>query len=76
MPHPDSLCDNCLAAFGKYAQEAQKTCGLFGELENDAAPVERLLGILAQTQAEDQAHQAYLLLRQRLFELLADIDVS
>ncbi|HZP33808.1 MAG TPA: hypothetical protein VFB23_10650 [Candidatus Acidoferrales bacterium] len=76
MPQPHILRDNCLAAFGKYAQEAQKTCGLLSELGKDPAPMERLLAILAQTQAEDQAHEAYLLLRRRLFEFLGDIDVS
>ncbi len=64
------LRDQCLTAFGNYAQEAQKTCGLVGDLEESSLPLDRLLAILAQTQVEDQAQEAYLLLRQRLFQVL------
>jgi hypothetical protein len=67
------LRDQCLAAFGNYAQEAQKTCGLVGDLEESSLPLDRLLAILAQTQVEDQAQEAYLLLRQRLFQVLEEV---
>jgi hypothetical protein len=66
------LRDQCLTAFGNYAQEAQKTCGLVGDLEESSLPLDRLLAILAQTQVEDQAQEAYLLLRQRLFQVLEE----
>jgi hypothetical protein len=67
------LRDQCLTAFGNYAQEAQKTCGLVGDLEESSLPLDRLLAILAQTQVEDQAQEAYLLLRQRLFQVLDEL---
>jgi hypothetical protein len=67
------LRDQCLAAFGNYAQEVEKTCGLLGDLEDSSVPaLDRLLAILAQTQSEDQAQEAYVLLRQELFKLLGE----
>ena len=69
------LRDECLTAFGKYAQEVQKTCELLGDLENSSAPLDQLLAILGQTQAEDQAQEVYLLLRQKLFEPLDTMDI-
>jgi hypothetical protein len=67
------LRDQCITAFQNYAQEAQKTCGLLGDLENSSEPaLDRLLAILAQTQVEDQAQETYVLLRQRLFEVLGE----
>lgn len=74
MPDLHCLRDQCLTAFGNYVQEAQKTCGLLGELEDSSVPaLDRLLAILAQTQVEDQAQEAYLLLRQQLFEVLGEL---
>jgi hypothetical protein len=72
VSHLHCLRDQCLTAFGTYAQEAQKTCGLLGDLEASSLPLDRLLAILAQTQAEDQAQEAYMLLRKRLFEVLGE----
>ena len=74
MPQPQHhpLLDKCLIAFGNYAQEAQKTCGLVGELEDSSVSLDRLLTILNQTQVEDQAQEAYLLLRRQLFDTLGD----
>lgn len=70
MPQLHCLVDKCLTAFGSYTQEAQKTCALLGELEDGPASLDQLLAILEQTQVEDQAQEAYCLLRQQLFELL------
>ena len=64
------LREKSLNAFQHYAEEAGKTCGLLGDLEDKSMPLDRLLALLAQTQAEDQAQEAYLLLRQQLFEVL------
>jgi hypothetical protein len=75
MPQLHSLRDKCLTAFGSYAQQAQRTCLLLGDLEGNSDPLDRLLAILAQTQAEDQAQAAYLLLRQQLFEALEELEV-
>jgi hypothetical protein len=76
MAHLHPLCDKCLSAFGNYAQEAQKTCGLLGELGDSSVTLEKLLAILAQTQVEDQAQEAYQLLRHQLFEVLGDLEGS
>lgn len=73
MSQPYPLLDKCLIALANYAQEAQKTCGLLGDLEDSSDPLDRLLAILAQTQVEDQAQQAYLLSRQQLFDVLANL---
>lgn len=70
MPQLHSLRDKCLTAFGRYTLEAQKTCALLGELEDGPASMDQLFAILEQTQVEDQAHGAYVLLRQQLEELL------
>jgi hypothetical protein len=72
QPQHHPLLDKCLIAFGNYAQEAQKTCGLVGELEDSSVSLDRLLTILDQTQVEDQAQEAYLLLRRQLFNTLGD----
>ena len=69
------LRDKCLVAFGSYTREAQKTCALLGELENGPASLDRLLAIMEQTQVEDQAQEAYLLLRQQLFDLMGNTEV-
>jgi hypothetical protein len=69
MPQIRCLRDKCVMAFGNYAREARKTCELLGDLEDDPASLERLLAVIAQTQVEDRAREAYLLLRQQLFEL-------
>jgi hypothetical protein len=64
------LREECLKAFQNYVEQAGKTCGLLGDLEDKSVPLNRLLALLAQTQAEDQAQKAYVLLRQQLFEVL------
>ena len=69
MPQLQCLLDKCLAAFGNYAREVRTTFGLLSDLENYPASLEWLLAIAEQTQVEDRAQQAYLLLRQQLFEL-------
>lgn len=73
MPELHCLRDKCLTAFGNYAHEAQKTCELLGDVEESSDPLGWLLAILAQTQAEEHAQAAYLLLRQELFEVLETI---
>ena len=74
MPQLQSLRDECLTAFGKYAQEVQKTCGLLSNLQAGPARLDRLLAILEQTRLEDQAQEAYVLLRQQLFNVLGEIE--
>jgi|SRR5215469_16058684 len=74
MPELQRLRDQCLTAFGKYVQEAEKTFGLFGDLGELPVSLDRLLGILEQTQIEGRAQEAYLLLRQQLFELLEGVE--
>jgi hypothetical protein len=64
------LRDECLKALGNYVCQAQKTCELLGDVESNALSVDRLLAILAQTQAEDEVQQSYMVLRQRLFDVL------
>jgi hypothetical protein len=73
MSQAHCLADKCLAAFGNYTREAEKTCGLLGELGGPAS-LDRLLVILEQSQIEAQAQETYLLLRQQLFELLENTD--
>jgi hypothetical protein len=75
MPQLHCLRDKCLTAFESYTLEAQKTCALLGELEDGPASLDRLFAILEQTQVEDQAQEAYLLLREQLFELLGNTEV-
>ena len=67
------LREQCLAAFGNYAQEVEKTCGLLVDLGDSSVPtLDRLLAVLAQTQIEDHAQEAYQLLRQELFKFLGE----
>jgi hypothetical protein len=63
------LRDECLSALLNYARQAKKTCELLGEIEGNSLSLERLLAILAQTQAEDAVQQSYMELRQRLFDM-------
>jgi hypothetical protein len=62
------LREECVAALGHYAREAQKTCELLGDMEGTAPSLDQLLSASAQTQCEDNALESYLLLRQRLFD--------
>jgi hypothetical protein len=64
------LCDECLTALANYARQAQKTCELLGDIQDNAPSLDRLLAILEQTQAEDQVQESYMILRQRLFDVL------
>jgi hypothetical protein len=64
------LRDECLNALRNYVCQAQRTCELLGDVEGNALSVDRLLAILAQTQAEDEVQQSYMVLRQRLFDVL------
>jgi hypothetical protein len=68
MTQLQSLRDECLAALGNYASQAQKTCELLGEMEGRATSLDRLLAVVAQTQLEDEVQHLYLELRQRLFD--------
>jgi hypothetical protein len=63
------LRDECLSALLNYVRQAKKTCELLGEIEGNSLLLERLLAILAQTQAEDKVQQSYMALRQRLFDM-------
>jgi hypothetical protein len=69
------LRNECLSAFEKYVYEVQKTCALLGELRSRPLSLDQLFAILAQTQAENRSHEAYLLLRQQLFELVEAMEV-
>ena len=62
------LRDECLNALSNYVNQAQKTCELLGDLESNSLSVERLLALLAYTQAEDEIQKVYMALRQRLFD--------
>jgi hypothetical protein len=62
------LREECLIALDSYAREAVKTCGLLDDIEGTTPTLDQLLSVSAQGQAEDNALQAYLLLRQRLFD--------
>ena len=62
------LREECLAALNHYAQEAQKTCELLGDVEGTAPSLDQLLSVSAQSQCEDGALESYLVLRQRLFD--------
>jgi hypothetical protein len=64
------LRDKCLNALSNYVRQAQRTCDLLGDIEGNALSLGRLLAILVQTQAEDEAQQSYIALRQRLFNVL------
>src|SRR4029077_18968399 len=70
MTKRQALRDECLNALANYARQAQKTCELLGDLQGNAPSLDRLLAILAQTQAEDQVQESYMVLRQRFFGLL------
>jgi hypothetical protein len=74
MPQVRCLRDQCIMAFSNYAREARKTSGLLGDLKDDPASLERLFAVLEQKQVEDGAREAYLLLRQQLFELETFVD--
>lgn len=64
------LRDECINALSNYTHQAQKTCALLTEREVNSLSLDRLLAIIAQTQAEDEIQKSYIALRQRLFSLL------
>jgi DNA replicative helicase MCM subunit Mcm2 (Cdc46/Mcm family) len=68
------LRDECLHALSKYVRQARKTCELLGGIEGDTLSLDRLLAILAHTQAEEEVQKVYLALRQRLFDKLIGIE--
>jgi hypothetical protein len=68
------LRDECLTALGNYVRQAQQTCELLGAIESTPPSLDRLLAILAQTQAEDNVQQSYLVLRQRFFDVLNETE--
>ena len=55
MAELQGLLDKCLTAFGKSAQEAQKTFELLGDLGNVLASRDRLLAIAEQERIERRA---------------------
>jgi hypothetical protein len=65
-----SLREECLVALVNYTHQAQKTCELLGELDSPEPSLDRLLAIVAQTETEDKQQHVYLMLRQRLFDML------
>lgn len=62
------LREESMIALDSYAREAQRTCELLDHIEGTTPTLDQLLSVSAQTQAEENALQAYLLLRQRLFD--------
>jgi hypothetical protein len=64
------LRDECLNALSNYIRQAQKTCALLSNGEDQSLSLERLLAILAHTQAENDIRKSYIELRQRLFHVL------
>jgi hypothetical protein len=64
------LLDECLNVLSDYVSQAQRTCELLRNVEGDSLSLDRLLAIVASTQAEDELQSSYMLLRQRLFGLL------
>ena len=74
MTNRQLLRDHCLNALGNYMRQAQKSCELLGDIEGNEPSVDRLLAILEQTQAEDEVQESYLLLRQRLFDVLSETE--
>jgi hypothetical protein len=64
------LRDECLQALLDYVRQAQGTCELLGNIEGTSLPLDRLLAILEHTQAEDEILKSYMVLRQRLFDVL------
>lgn len=70
MSQNQRLRDECLNALSDYVRQAQRTCELLGNLEGDSLSLDRLLAIVANTQAEDEMQRSYIVLRQRLLGLL------
>ena len=64
------LRNECMSALSNYTHQAQKTCALLGNMEGNALSLDRLLAIIAHTQAEDEIQKSYMELRRRLFRLL------
>jgi hypothetical protein len=62
------LRDECMSTLSNYTHQAQKTCALLTEREVNSLSLDRLLAIIAQTQAEDEIQKSYIALR--LFSLL------
>lgn len=70
MDQRQLLLDECLHALSDYVSQAQRTCDLLGDLKGDSLSLDRLLAIVANTQAENEIQRSYMVLRQRLFGLL------
>ncbi|PYU36381.1 MAG: hypothetical protein DMG31_01205 [Acidobacteria bacterium] len=76
MTERQLLRDECLNALSNYVRQAQKTCELLGDIEGNSFSLDRLLAILAHTQAEQEVQKSYLALRQRLFDGLIRTELS
>lgn len=74
MTERQLLRDECLNALSNYVGQARKTCELLGGIEGETLSLDRLLAILAHTQAEEEVQKVYLALRQRLFDKLIGIE--
>lgn len=70
MTQLESLREECLTALETYARQAQKTCELLADTETPEPSVDRLFAVVAQTENEDKQQHEYLMLRQRLFDIL------
>lgn len=70
MTQLKSLREECLTALEAYARQAQKTCELLAESETPEPSMDRLFAVVAQTENENRQQHEYLMLRQRLFDML------
>lgn len=76
MSQDQVLRDQCLNAFSNYIRQAQKTCELLSNGKDQSLSLERLLAILAHTQAENDIRKSYIELRQRLFHTLIETAIT
>lgn len=70
MTQLQSLREECLTALEAYTRQAQKTCELLADMESPEPSLDRLVAVAAQTENEDKQQHAYLMLRERLFDML------
>jgi hypothetical protein len=70
MTQLQSLREECLTALEAYTRQAQKTCELLADVESPEPSLDRLFAVVAQTKTEDKQQHEYLMLRQRLFDML------
>jgi hypothetical protein len=70
MSQDQVLREACLNALSNYVRQAQRTCELLSNAQDQSLSLEQLLAILAHTQIENDIQKSYIELRQRLFHVL------